>query len=72
MDKEILSSAYSADGSALNNELHLVTLEQPGLFQPEQDRVTAFKATLGGPLASFEDSSQLQFSPEYWYFKKPA
>jgi peptide/nickel transport system substrate-binding protein len=72
VDKDVLGSAFSSSSSALTKELYLVTLEQPGLFQPEEDRVTAFKDTLGGPPASFEGSSQLQFSPEYWYFKQPA
>ena len=47
-----------------------VTKEQPGLFQPNSDYIYAFKKGLSGPAASFEESSQLQYGPEYWYFKK--
>ncbi|MGP8208181.1 MAG: ABC transporter substrate-binding protein [Acidimicrobiales bacterium] len=70
LDKDILNSEFSLNNRAVQTELSLVTAEQPGLFQPDEDRIEAFKDTLSGPAASFFDATQYQFSPEYWYFKK--
>jgi peptide/nickel transport system substrate-binding protein len=68
IDQAIMNSSFSPSANAIENEINLVTLEQPGLFQPNPDEVTAFKKELAGPSASFAASSQFQFSPEYWYF----
>jgi peptide/nickel transport system substrate-binding protein len=69
-DSLINASVYSSNSSAVQNELSYITQQQPALFQPNPDEVTAFKTSIGGPQASFADSSQYQFSPEYWYFTK--
>jgi len=69
-DALINASVYSTNPNAVQNELSYITAQQPALFQPNPDLVTAFKSTLGGTQASFSDSSQYQFSPEYWYFTK--
>jgi peptide/nickel transport system substrate-binding protein len=69
-DALINDSVYSTNPQAVQNELSYITTQQPALFQPNPDLVTAFKNTLGGTSASFADSSQYQFSPEYWYFVK--
>jgi peptide/nickel transport system substrate-binding protein len=69
-DALINASVYSSNPDAVQNEISYVTAQQPALFQPNPDLVTAFKDTLGGTQASFTDSSQYQFSPEYWYFVK--
>ena len=53
----------------MQKELTLVTYLQPGLFQPNEDRLRAFSDKLSGPAASFFDATQEQYSPEYWYFK---
>jgi peptide/nickel transport system substrate-binding protein len=66
----INASVYSTNPNAVQNEISYLTEQQPALFQPNEDLVTAFKGTLAGPANSFTDSSQYQFSPEYWYFKK--
>ncbi len=66
----INASVNSSNPSAVQNELSYITAQQPALFQPNPDQVTAFKNTLAGPQNSFSDSSQYQFSPEYWYFVK--
>jgi peptide/nickel transport system substrate-binding protein len=66
----INDSVYSTNPSAVQNEISYITAQQPALFQPNPDLVTAFKNTLAGPSSSFADSSQYQFSPEYWYFTK--
>ena len=70
LDKDILNSEFSLNNTAVQKELSLVTAEQPGLFQPDEDRLEAFKDKLSGPAASFFDATQYQYSPEYWYFKK--
>jgi peptide/nickel transport system substrate-binding protein len=70
LDADIHNSQYSTDNSALQKELKLVEHLQPALFQPNEDRLYAFKNTLSGPPSSFEDATQLQYSPEYWYFTK--
>ncbi len=70
VDTDITNSLSSLDNSAVQKEIGLITAQQPGLFQPNQDLVFAFKNTLSGPPASFASLSQYQPSPEYWYFKK--
>jgi peptide/nickel transport system substrate-binding protein len=69
-DALINDSVYSSNPKAVQSEISYITTQQPALFQPNPDLVTAFKNTLGGPSASFADSSQYQYSPEYWYFVK--
>ena len=70
VDAAINNSEYSPNPDAIMQELSIETTLQPGLFQPNADLVTAFSKKLGGPSDSFADSSQYQFSPEYWYFTK--
>jgi len=70
VDAAINNSEYSPNPDAIMQELSIETTLQPGLFQPNADLVTAFSKRLGGPSNSFADSSQYQFSPEYWYFTK--
>ncbi len=69
-DALINDSVNSSNPNAVQSEISYIIAQQPALFQPNPDQVTAFKNTLGGPAASFTDSSQYQFSPEYWYFVK--
>lgn len=69
-DALINASVYSSNPKAVQNEISYITTQQPALFQPNPDEVTAFKNTLGGTQASFAESSQYQFGPEYWYFVK--
>jgi peptide/nickel transport system substrate-binding protein len=70
IDKDILNSANSLNPDALTTELAAVSKYQPGLFQPIEDEIWAFKNNLSGPPASFSSLSQLQPLPEYWYFTK--
>jgi peptide/nickel transport system substrate-binding protein len=69
LDQDILNSEFSSSNAAVQKELTLVTYLQPGLFQPNEDRLRAFSDKLSGPAASFFDATQEQYSPEYWYFK---
>jgi peptide/nickel transport system substrate-binding protein len=70
VDEAITKSTTSLEPDAVTAELQQVTADQPGLFQPNGDLVYAFKKTLEGPAASFEDSSEYEFSPESWFFVK--
>lgn len=70
-DALIQASLYSTNPRALTQELSYITFQQPAMFQPNADIITAFKNNLGGTSASFAASSQFQFEPEYWYFVKP-
>ncbi|MGO9910609.1 MAG: ABC transporter substrate-binding protein, partial [Acidimicrobiales bacterium] len=69
-DGLVNDSVHSNNPNAVLNEISYLTAQQPGLFQPNPDLITAFKSTLAGPAASFEASSQFQYMPEYWYFIK--
>ncbi len=69
LDQDILNSEFSSSNTAVQKELTLVTYDQPGLFQPNEDRLRAFSDKLAGPPASFYSATQEQYSPEYWYFK---
>lgn len=69
-DSLINASVYSDNPNAVEAEASYITQQQPALFQPNEDLVTAFKNTIHGPANSFTDSSQYQYSPEYWYFVK--
>jgi peptide/nickel transport system substrate-binding protein len=70
LDAAILNSEFSLNSLAVDKELSLVTKLQPGLFQPNEDRIYAFKNGISGPPTSFSDATQEQWSPEYWYFTK--
>jgi peptide/nickel transport system substrate-binding protein len=70
IDSAIHNSEYSLNANAVKAELGLVTAAQPGLFQPNQDLVFAFKSNISGPVGSFEEASQYQYAPEQWYFLK--
>jgi peptide/nickel transport system substrate-binding protein len=69
-NKLIDDSLHSSNPNAVVNELSYITEQQPGMFQPNPDLITAFRNTLAGPAASFSASSQYQYEPEYWYFVK--
>jgi peptide/nickel transport system substrate-binding protein len=70
-DSLINASVYSSNPDAVQAEVSYITEQQPALFQPNPDLVTAFKNTLGGTQSSFAESSQYQYGPEFWYFVKP-
>lgn len=70
LDQAVKNSEFSSSPTALQHELSLVTQLQPGLFQPNEDRIYAFRNTLSGPPAGFAAATQLQYSPEYWYYVK--
>jgi peptide/nickel transport system substrate-binding protein len=69
-DALINASTTSSDPDAVKKEAAYLTQQQPGLFQPNPDRVRVWKKTLSGPPATFEALTQFQLTPEFWYFTK--
>jgi peptide/nickel transport system substrate-binding protein len=69
-DADINASVNSLNNNAVQAEIGYITAQQPGLFQPNADLVTAFKDNLHGPSNSFAETSQYFIGPEYWYFTK--
>jgi peptide/nickel transport system substrate-binding protein len=67
-DALIKASTTSSDPNAVKKEAAYLTEQQPGLFQPGNDRIRVWKKTLSGPPASFESLTQFQLTPELWYF----
>jgi peptide/nickel transport system substrate-binding protein len=54
--------------AAVKNEASFLTANQPVLFEPYEDNIWAWKSTLSGPPASFENLTQYYATPEFWYF----
>jgi len=69
-DELIKASTTSNDPNAVKKEASYLTQQQPGLFQPNPDLVMAWKKTLSGPPASFQNLTQYQLTPEFWYLTK--
>jgi peptide/nickel transport system substrate-binding protein len=69
-DKLINASIGSTDPNAVKNEASYLTVQQPGLFQPNPDFVAAWKKTISGPPGSFANLTQFYLTPEMWYFTK--
>ncbi len=70
LDTLINASINSTDPNAIQKELAAVTADQPGIFQPNEDRIYAWKTNISGPTASFETLTQFGLNPEDWYFTK--
>ncbi len=66
-DKLIAASVASGDPAAVKAEAAFLTADQPGLFQPNQDKLVAWKNNLSGTPASFANLTQLSLTPEFWY-----
>ena len=67
-DTLIQASTTSSNPNAVKNEAAYLTTQQPGLFQPNEDRIRVWKKTISGPPSSFEQLTQFQLTPELWYF----
>ena len=70
MDKLINASISGSDPSAVQKEAAFATSQQPVLFQPTPDLIWAWKNSISGQPASFENLSQYYATPEFWYFTK--
>jgi peptide/nickel transport system substrate-binding protein len=66
----INASISSTNPDAVRNEAAYLTTQQPALFEPNIDVVFAWRTTLSGPLNSFANLTQYDFTPELWYYTK--
>jgi peptide/nickel transport system substrate-binding protein len=68
-DKLINASITGSDPNAVKAEASFLTTDQPSLFEPNEDRVWAWKTTLSAQNSqAWESLTQLYANPEYWYF----
>jgi peptide/nickel transport system substrate-binding protein len=70
MDQLINASINGTDPNAIKAEAAYVTQQLPGIFQPNQDLIWAWKNTISGPPDSFANMTQYTITPEFWYIKK--
>ncbi len=68
VDHLINASVTSGDPAAVRAEAAFLTADQPGLFQPNQDKMVVWKTNLSGAPASFANLTQLSLTLEFWYF----
>jgi peptide/nickel transport system substrate-binding protein len=69
-DKLIEASITGGDPAAVKQEAAYLTAQQPVMFQPNPDYIWAWKTSLSGDPASFENLTQYYATPEFWYFTK--
>jgi peptide/nickel transport system substrate-binding protein len=69
-DSLIQASITGSDPNAVKNEAAFLTDNQPLLFQPTPDYIWAWKTSISGEPASFENLTQYYATPEFWYFTK--
>jgi peptide/nickel transport system substrate-binding protein len=69
-DSLIKASISGSNPNAVKDEASFLTQNQPLLFQPTPDYIWAWKTSISGPPASFENLTQYYATPEFWYFTK--
>lgn len=69
-DRLINESITSSDPQAVKNEAAFLTTDVPVLWLPNPHLVWAWKTSLSGEPASFENLTQYYVTPEFWYFTK--
>jgi peptide/nickel transport system substrate-binding protein len=75
-DSLITASVSSSNPDAVKAEASYLTLQQPGLFQPNPDAggngscVIVWTKSLSGTPASFANLTQFDMTPEFWFFTK--
>jgi peptide/nickel transport system substrate-binding protein len=67
-DQLINASVSSGDPLAVGNEASYLTENLPVMWQPDQDLIWAWKTSISGPPATFENLTQYYATPESWYF----
>jgi len=67
-DRLINASVSGRDPAAVKNEAAFETLNEPVLWEPVPDVIWAWKTSLSGPRAAFENLTQYYVTPEFWYF----
>lgn len=70
-DKLINASISGNDPMAVTKEAAFLTLDLPVLWQPVPDNIWAWKTSISGPRAAFENLTQNYVTPEFWYFTTP-
>jgi peptide/nickel transport system substrate-binding protein len=70
-DKLINASVSGRNPEAVRNEAAFLTLNEPVLWQPIPDVIWAWKTSISGPTAAFENMTQYFVTPEFWYFSTP-
>lgn len=68
-DALMQASVSSSDPAAVKAESEYLTAQQPGLFQPLEDRIWAWNKTLSGDPAVFQALTQFQLFTEQMYLK---
>ena len=58
------------DPQAVQKEAAYITQNLPAIFQPNEDRIWAWKNTISGPPDGFANLTQFALTPEMWYFKQ--
>jgi len=75
-DALIKASISSPNPSAVTAEASYLTAQQPGLFEPNPDAggngscIIVWSKDLSGTPASFENLTQFDLTPEFWFFTK--
>ncbi len=69
-DSLINASISGGDPTAVKNEASFLTKDQPVQFQPNPAYIWAWKTSISGTQASFENLTQYYATPEYWFFTK--
>jgi peptide/nickel transport system substrate-binding protein len=67
----ISASVSGRNPAAVTNEASFLTVNEPVLWQPVPDYIWAWKTSISGPRAAFENLTQYYATPEFWYFTTP-
>jgi peptide/nickel transport system substrate-binding protein len=70
LDQLINNSVNGTDPQAVQKEAAYITQNLPAIFQPNEDRIWAWKNTISGPPDGFANLTQFALTPEMWYFKQ--
>jgi peptide/nickel transport system substrate-binding protein len=64
----INDSVNGGNPTAVKNEAAYLTMQQPGLFQPDVDWVSVWKSNISGPQKAFSSLTQYYIDAEQLYF----
>jgi peptide/nickel transport system substrate-binding protein len=64
----INNSVNGGDATAVKNEAAYLTMQQPGLFQPNPDLVEVWKTGISGPQKAFASLTQYYINAEQMFF----
>lgn len=70
LDQLINNSVNGTDPQAVQKEAAYITQQLPAIFQPNEDRIWAWKNTISGPPDGFANLTQFALTPEMWYVKQ--